>query len=100
MNLTDLKAAGALPRLSEKRGTLLTEFQRVPFLDGWRGMAIALVLLNHGCNRFTAETHGEKLFKIFFGGYGWAGVDLFFVLSGYLITGILLDTKESHTYFR
>jgi peptidoglycan/LPS O-acetylase OafA/YrhL len=55
----------------------------VPALDGVRGIAIALVLLHHsGWPRFV-------------GPIGWVGVDLFFVLSGYLITSILIDTREA-----
>ncbi len=60
-------------------------------LDGLRGTAIGLVVLFHcfstqPLDRFTA--------------LGWTGVDLFFVLSGFLITGILLDTKNRAHYYR
>jgi peptidoglycan/LPS O-acetylase OafA/YrhL len=76
------------------------EIRRIDVLDGLRGMAILLVLLHHGLG-FEATSRGDALLKLLFAGpYGWCGVDLFFVLSGFLITGILLDTKNSRSYFQ
>jgi len=75
-------------------------------LDGLRGLAILLVLVYHFTDQFEAhfgnfyeskETLVQALRKLF--GAGWTGVDLFFVLSGFLITGILCDTKKSRNYF-
>ncbi len=71
---------------------------KIPELDGIRGLAIALVLVYH-FGGFEGHTAPEKLLASIFG-LGWSGVDLFFVLSGFLITGILLKTKESTNYFR
>ncbi len=62
--------------------------ERIESLDGLRGVAILLVLFFH-------------LFYYLPGSdYGWAGVDLFFVLSGFLITGILLDTINHPHYWK
>jgi len=58
-----------------------------PALDGLRGIAVLAVVVWH----YIPVTN------TFFP--GWAGVDLFFVLSGYLITGRLLDTKGRSGYF-
>lgn len=59
-----------------------------PALEGLRGVAIILVLLYHNF-RFISYFN-----------YGWLGVDLFFVLSGFLITGILLRTVDRKSYFK
>jgi peptidoglycan/LPS O-acetylase OafA/YrhL len=71
-------------------------------LDGLRGCAVLAVMLYH----FTAPEillpatgFARRVQNLF--GVGWCGVDLFFVLSGFLITGILLDAKgHSKTYFK
>ena len=57
-------------------------------LDGLRGVAILLVMSYH-------------LFHYFpFFNFGWVGVDLFFVLSGFLISNLLLASADSPNYFR
>jgi len=75
--------------------------QRISELDGLRGLAILLVLLDHylASSLLTGFSHYWQLFFKAFRG-GQFGVDLFFVLSGFLIGGILLSSRESPNYFR
>jgi peptidoglycan/LPS O-acetylase OafA/YrhL len=67
--------------------------KKIPQLDAVRGVAVLLVLL-HNTNIYPSWHLG------LISDNGWMGVDLFFVLSGLLITGILLDSKQSDGYFR
>lgn len=75
---------------------------QMPELDSVRGVAILLVLFYHGLfwsNNVTGLRGVERLF-VEATRPGWLGVNLFFVLSGFLITGILLDSKTKPSYFR
>ena len=67
---------------------------KIPQLDAVRGLA-ALIVVMHNINLKYPLPFAPRLFND-----GWMGVDLFFVLSGFLITGILLDTKASEAYFK
>lgn len=74
---------------------------RIPELDGVRGMAMMLVIVWHYF-AVTVQTqpgslaaYGMKMFSL-----TWAGVDLFFVLSGFLIGGILLDNRTAPNYLK
>jgi peptidoglycan/LPS O-acetylase OafA/YrhL len=58
-------------------------------LDGIRGIAILLVVVFHYFGGYTGWF-----------GFMWSGVDLFFVLSGFLITGILLEARQRNGYFK
>jgi peptidoglycan/LPS O-acetylase OafA/YrhL len=70
----------------------------VPALDGVRGLAALLVMIFHFGR---AEVPGSGAAAIgFFAQFGWGGVDLFFVLSGFLICGILLDTRDRPAFLR
>jgi peptidoglycan/LPS O-acetylase OafA/YrhL len=64
--------------------------QFYPALDGFRACAVLMVFAQH---YILSMMNG--LWQ-----WGWAGVDFFFVLSGFLITGILFDTRESTHRFR
>jgi len=73
----------------------------MPELDTLRGVAILGVVFLHGIYSSTSHLHftGRALRLIQLTQPGWLGVNLFFVLSGFLITGILLDSKASARYF-
>jgi peptidoglycan/LPS O-acetylase OafA/YrhL len=78
---------------------------RIPALDGLRGVAILLVLLRHAVFGVSSvqgvESHSPLTFLLLATGQlTWSGVDLFFVLSGFLIGGILLDVRLSPRYFQ
>jgi peptidoglycan/LPS O-acetylase OafA/YrhL len=65
--------------------------ERFQPLDGIRGLAILMVLAVHSFHYAGSSSLGSALDSV--ARAGWMGVTLFFVLSGFLITGILLDTR-------
>jgi peptidoglycan/LPS O-acetylase OafA/YrhL len=74
--------------------------RRIPVVDGLRGIAILGVLTYH----FTlfGIKFGASLWERVYqniAALGWAGVDLFFVLSGFLITGLLFQSRHNANYF-
>jgi peptidoglycan/LPS O-acetylase OafA/YrhL len=67
-------------------------------LDGLRGLAILLVVLYHATLFGEANASGHA-WLVALPRFGWSGVDLFFVLSGFLITRILLRERAASNYF-
>ena len=77
------------------------ELAHIPELDGMRGVAIAMVLMFHYFYVPAILTPGGLAWHVSAPlRLGWTGVDLFFVLSGFLIGGILLDARGSSSYFK
>ena len=75
---------------------------RIPELDSFRAAAVLMVLLSHCVYGWPLPPESiawiPRLPLVFLS-HGWLGVDLFFILSGYLITGLLLDSKDRPRYF-
>jgi peptidoglycan/LPS O-acetylase OafA/YrhL len=71
---------------------------RFPALDGIRALAVTMVFLEH----YGGGSHGGHIFNLIneIRLHFWIGVDLFFVLSGFLITGILFDTRDDSKFFK
>jgi peptidoglycan/LPS O-acetylase OafA/YrhL len=73
---------------------------RLPALDGIRGLAIIWVVLYNTTDLLPPTRDGAWHLMAFLVHPGWIGVQLFFALSGFLITGGLLDTQRAANYFR
>ncbi|MFI4860275.1 MAG: acyltransferase family protein [Phycisphaerales bacterium JB063] len=77
----------------------------MPGLDGLRGLAALLIVYYHYASwqwvhTFPGEPTDTMRTTTALLQYGWLGVDVFFVLSGFLITGILIKTRTHPHYFK
>jgi peptidoglycan/LPS O-acetylase OafA/YrhL len=77
-----------------------TRSGHLPALDGIRGLAIIWVVLYNTTNLLPPIEHGAWHLLAYLVHPGWIGVQLFFALSGFLITGALLDSQRATNYFR
>ncbi len=99
MNVTSVRSAPLAAAARESPRSQLSA--PIPELDGIRGVAISMVVFYHYIILNIIPARGSLLWYALLPGHlGWAGVDLFFVLSGFLIGGILLDVRTSGNYFR
>jgi peptidoglycan/LPS O-acetylase OafA/YrhL len=94
-----LRDEAAAPIRTWKASSFRLLGKRLAGLDGVRGIAVLAVAIFHAAR---IHAHSSLISNAWFGIVfsAWAGVDLFFVLSGFLITGILLDSRTQPGYFK
>jgi peptidoglycan/LPS O-acetylase OafA/YrhL len=73
--------------------------RQIPALDGIRGLAISWVVLHNTTDLPTTPSGGGFHLFILLAHPGWIGVQLFFALSGFLITAGLTDSRGAPNYF-
>ena len=98
-------SAGTTPNRASHPDRKEHGLRHIPELDGIRGLAALMVFGHHALSTKVRETRGagwphsiQALTHIF--EFAGTGVDLFFVLSGFLITSILIGEKRSSSYYR
>ena len=94
-----VQSAAPSPSIPAKVGPRLDLRGHLPALDGVRGLAILMVLVLHFVGNMIPTNWIEHAI-VGVTNYGSYGVDLFFILSGFLITGILFDARNEPHYFR
>ena len=86
--------------MTEKRNTAVVIPGHIPALDGLRAIAIIAVIFHHCGEYYLLQPNAANSFRNGLIENLGNGVDLFFALSGFLITGILLDSLDRPYFFR
>lgn len=96
---------GIAPGLSPPDSPPKSGSAHIPELDGLRGLAVLMVIFHHMSQLFPGLVTRSADYSLLRAWLrvtraGWLGVDVFFVLSGFLISGILLNAKPKPHYYR
>ena len=88
-------------KLASQMADLKLENSRIKELDGLRGMTILAAVIYHYINNLiNANASSFNFILKSLTKYLYTSIDMFFLLSGFLVGGILLKNKNSHSFFK